>query len=75
MPVKEFSSKRQEFDKYPCFLKHTLFNSKVLERVRLADFGNSFFLFDDLKQEGNLYYEDKEYYKAINIYEQVFLIE
>ena len=29
------------------------------------------FIFDDIKQEGNLYYEDKDYYKAINIYEQV----
>jgi hypothetical protein len=42
-----------------------------MPKIRNADFGNAFFIFDDLKQEANLYYEDKEYYTALEIYEQV----
>lgn len=68
----EFHSQRKEFDNYPVFLKHTLLHPDGLNKVRSADFGNAFFVFDDLKTEGNLYYEDQEYYTALEFYEQVF---
>jgi len=67
----EFKSKRKEFDNYPIFLKHTLLHPEGINKVRAADFGNAFFVFDDIKTEGNLYYEDQEYYTALSFYEQV----
>eukprot|EP01022_Parablepharisma_sp_SALTPOND_P001399 TRINITY_DN1062_c0_g1_i1.p1 TRINITY_DN1062_c0_g1~~TRINITY_DN1062_c0_g1_i1.p1 ORF type:complete len:613 (+),score=43.02 TRINITY_DN1062_c0_g1_i1:449-2287(+) len=67
----EFHSQRKEFDRYPVFLKHTLLHPDGLNKVRNADFGNAFFVFDDLKTEGNLYYEDQDYYSALEFYEQV----
>jgi len=71
MSIKEFREKRKLFNTYPPFLLHTLFHGSQADKIRQADFGNAFFIFDDLKQEGNLYYEDKNYYQAINLYEQV----
>lgn len=67
----EFRAKRKEFDRYPIFLKHTLIHPNDINKVRNADFGNAFFVFDDIKTEGNLYYEDQEYYTALKFYEQV----
>lgn len=67
----EFRSKRKEFDQYPIYLKQTLLHPDGINKVRNADFGNAFFVFDDLKTEGNLYYEDQEYYTALEFYEQV----
>lgn len=67
----EFLSKRKDFQKYPIFLKHTLLHPEGINKVRAADFGNAFFVFDDIKTEGNLYYEDHEYYTALDFYEQV----
>lgn len=65
-------AKRKVFEKYPIFLKHTLLHPDQINKVRNADFGNAFFVFDDIKTEGNLYYEDKEYYTALDYYEQAY---
>jgi len=70
-PRAEFRAKRKEFDRYPIFLKHTLTHHSDINKARNADFGNAFFVFDDIKTEGNLYYEDQEYYTALKYYEQV----
>ena len=69
---KEFLAKRTNFEKYPIFLKHTFMHPEGINKVRNADFGNAFFIFDDIKVEGNLYYEDKEYYTALDFYEQAY---
>lgn len=53
-------------------MKHTLFHPIATNKVREAEFGNAFFVFDDIKTEGNLYYEDKEYYIALEYYEQAY---
>lgn len=37
------------FNKTPHFLKHTLFHSGI-DRIRNADFGNAFLIFDEIKQ-------------------------
>jgi hypothetical protein len=68
----EFNLKRKEFNKYPVFLKHTLLHPEGINKVRNADFGNAFFVFDDIKTEGNLYYEDQEFYTALEFYEQAY---
>jgi tetratricopeptide (TPR) repeat protein len=68
----EFHEKRMVFERYPIFLRHTLLHGKDFDKVRNAAFANAFFVFDDIKQEGNLYYEDKEYYRALELYEQAY---
>jgi len=68
----EFHEKRKIFERFPIFLKHSLLHGKDFDKVRNAAFANAFFVFDDIKQEGNLFYEDKDYYRALELYEQAY---
>ncbi len=72
MPKKEFKAKRKQLDHFPLCLKHTLLSDENSNKVRKAPLAGSFFVADELKAEGNLYYEDKDYYSSLELYELVF---
>jgi len=71
MSKKVFKEKRKMFREFPLCLKHTLLSDENITKVRNAPLAGSFFVADEIKAEGNLYYEDKDYYAAIELYELV----
>lgn len=71
---KQFNENRKAFKQYPLCLKHTLLTDESINKVRNAPLAASFFIADELKAEGNLYYEDKDYYAAIELYDLVLLL-
>ena len=70
MSPDEFKSKRAKFDKYPLFLKHTLFHGEDYLKIRKNDVTHKYFIFDDLRQKGNEFYLDKKYDQALSNYER-----
>ncbi len=71
MSRQEFREKRKRFDRFPLCLKHTLVADTNTAKVRAGSFAESFFVADELKAEGNLYYEDGDCYSALELYELV----
>jgi len=71
MTKKDFKKTRKAFREYPLCLKHTLLTDESINKVRNAPLAASFFIADELKAEGNLYYEDQDYYTAIELYDLV----
>lgn len=64
---------REYLNSLPFVLKHSLFMEDIMiQRMReLSDFGQQFFIADDTKIKGNTYYDQGQYYKALEVYEQV----
>ena len=49
MKPEEFKEKRKNFDKYPLFLKHSLFHGEDYLKIRKSDVTHKYFIFDDLR--------------------------
>jgi len=61
---------RQNFDKYPIFLKHTLFHKEdTFSKVRKMEASQRFFVYDKFREQGNKKYNRKNPQEAIGYYE------
>lgn len=74
MPKSEFKEKRKQFKNFPLCLKHSLITEENINKVRNAPLAGSFFIADELKAEGNLYYEDGDYYSSLELYDLVIFV-
>lgn len=63
---------REKWEKYPIYLKHTVFHSgSDIEKVRNMEMGHIFFVQDHLRERGNKRFIRGHYEKALCHYEKV----
>ena len=61
---------RQNFDKYPIFLKHTLFHKEgTFDKLRKLEVSHRFFVYDKFREQGNKKYNKNNPQEAISFYE------
>jgi ribosomal protein L12E/L44/L45/RPP1/RPP2 len=61
---------RENFEKYPIFLKHTLFhNEEKFEKVRKLEVAHRFFVYDKFREQGNKKYNRNRFVDSISLYE------
>ena len=70
----EWGEKRAKFNNYALCVKHSLIQDEKWHKLHNSNFSATFYISDELKTEGNLYYEDGNYNEAITLYEQVMRI-
>ena len=62
---------RRIFEKYPIYLKHTLFyDEEVLQRMRNKDVVERFFVYDKFRERGNRLFNKQRFDEAIFLYER-----
>lgn len=62
---------RRIFEKYPIYLKHTLFyDEEVLKRMRNKDVVERFFVYDKFRERGNRLFNKQRFDEAVFLYER-----
>lgn len=62
---------RRIFEKYPIYLKHTLFyDEEVLQRMRNKDVVERFFVYDKFRERGNRLFNKQRFDEAVFLYER-----
>lgn len=66
-----FTITREQWEKYPIYLKHTVFLTGTdMQKYRNLEIGHKFFVFDKLREKGNRRFLKGHYHKALNHYER-----
>jgi len=61
---------RESFEKYPIFLKHSLFhNEEKMKKIRGLEVAHRFFIYDKFREKGNKNYNKKNFEEALGLYE------
>ena len=63
--------KREEFDKYPIYLQHTLFFSgEDFKKVRTLEVCSRFLAYEELREKGNKFFNKGQFLKSLDYYER-----
>lgn len=69
--LRKSSANRVNFDKYPIYLKHTLYHDdEHMKKARTLETSHRFFVYDKFKEQGNKHYNKGLYKDAIAFYER-----
>ena len=65
----------KSFEKYPIFLKHTLFHKEEqMKKIRSLEVGQKFFIYDRFREKANKCYDKGNYDEAIGLFEHVLFL-